>query len=174
MTLAPVLLGFPDRESVILQWPVCEVIRPGGCELLKGENMKLISAALLSSLPLVPVAAQQPTSITLSCNGTSKLMMAGDDTKPDPVTNLGMIVNFGERTVSFLSYHIPFERVDNTMVLFHGTTQAMSYAGTKLKPVTVDGSVDRVTGAASVAFLNERVGDNQTWELVCKPAKRLF
>jgi hypothetical protein len=34
--------------------------------------------------------------------------------------------------------------------------------------------VDRVTGAASVAFLNERVGDNQTWELVCKPAKQLF
>ena len=33
----------------------------------------------------------------------------------------------------------------------------MSYAGSKLKPVTVDGSVDRVTGAANVEFMNERV-----------------
>jgi hypothetical protein len=135
--------------------------------------MRPVYVTLLVALLLVPVRAQQPTSITLSCSGTSKLMTAGDDTKPDPVTNLGMIVNFGERTVSFLSHHIPFERVDNTMVLFHGT-QAMSYAGTKLKPVTVDGSVDRVTGATSVTFLNEHVGDNSTWELLCKPAKQLF
>jgi hypothetical protein len=135
--------------------------------------MRPVYVALLVALPLVPVRAQQLTSITLSCSGTSKLMTAGDDAKPDPVTNVGMIVNFSERTVTFESYHIPFERVDNTMVLFHGT-QAMSYAGTKLKPVTVDGSVDRVTGAASVEFLNERVGDNSTWELVCKPAKQLF
>ena len=135
--------------------------------------MKLISAALLSILPLLPVQAQQQNSITLSCNGTSKLMTAGDDTKPDPVTNLGMIVNFGERTVSFESYHIPFERADSMMVRFHGT-QAMSYAGNKLKPVTVDGSVDRVTGAASVEFMHERVGDNSTWELLCRPATRLF
>jgi hypothetical protein len=100
-------------------------------------------------------------------------MTAGDDTKPDPVTNLGMIVNFGERTVSFQSYHIPFERADNTMVLFHGT-EAMNYAGSKLTPVTVDGSVDRVTGAASVTFLNVRVESNQTWELLCRPATQLF
>ena len=59
------------------------------------------------------------------------------------------------------------------MVLFHGN-QAMSYAGTKLKPVTVDGSVDRVTGAASLTFLHERVGDNSIWELLCRPATRLF
>jgi hypothetical protein len=135
--------------------------------------MKPVYVALLATLPLSTVGAQQPTSITLSCSGTSKPMTAGDDTKPDPVTNLGMIVNFGERTVSFLSYHIPFERIDNTMVLFRGT-QAMSYAGSKLKPVTVDGSVDRVTGAASVEFTHERVGDTSTWEMLCKPVKLLF
>jgi hypothetical protein len=134
--------------------------------------MRPVLIVLVVALPLAPVAAQQPTSITLSCNGTSKLMTAGDDTKPDPITNLGMIVNFGERTVSFQSYRIPFERIDNTMVLFHGT-QAMSYAGTKLKPVTVDDSVDRVTGAASVEFMHERAGDNSTYELMCKPAKQL-
>jgi hypothetical protein len=139
----------------------------------KGGTMKPIYAVLLAAWPLAAVGAQQPTSITLLCNGTSKLMTAGDDTKPDRVTNLGMIINFGERTVSFLSYQIPFESIENAMVLFHGT-QAMSYAGSKLKPVTVDGSVDRVTGAASVEFTHERVGDNSTWDLLCKPAKQLF
>jgi hypothetical protein len=129
--------------------------------------------ALLIALPLKPARAQQPASITLSCSGTSKLMKAGDDTKPDPVTNLGMIVDFAERTVAFESYKIPIERTDSTMVLFHGI-QAMSYAGTKLKPVTVDGSVDRVTGAANVTFMHERAGDNSTWDLLCKPATRLF
>jgi hypothetical protein len=135
--------------------------------------MNRIYLALLAVLPLSAAGAQQPISITLSCSGTSKLMMAGDDTKPDPVTNVGMIVNFSERTVTFDSYRIPIERADSTMVLFHGD-QTMSYAGVKLKPVTVDGSVDRVTGAASVTFMNERVGDNSTWDLLCKPAKQLF
>ena len=135
--------------------------------------MRAVYLGLLAALSLVPVQGQQPTSITLSCNGTSKLMTASDDAKPDPVTNVGMIVNFQERTVTFNSYRIPIERADSTMVLFHGE-QAMSYAGTKLKPVTVDGSVDRVTGAASVEFMHERAGDNSTWELVCKPAKQLF
>ena len=135
--------------------------------------MRLVYLALLAALPLSAVGAQQPTSITLSCSGTSKLMTAGDDTKPDPVTNFGMIVNFAKRIVTFNSYRIPIERADSTMVLFHGD-QAMSYAGTKLKPVSVDGSVDRVTGAASVTFMHEQVGNNSSWELLCKPATRLF
>ena len=67
----------------------------------RGETMRSFYVALMVALPIAAVGAQQPTSITLSCNGTSKLMTAGDDTKPDPVTNLGMIVNFAERTVSF-------------------------------------------------------------------------
>jgi hypothetical protein len=135
--------------------------------------MRLVLMGLLAAMPLTSVAAQQPPSITLSCSGTSKLMTAGDDIKPDPVTNVGMIVNFSERTVTFDSYRIPIERVDSTMVLFHGT-QAMSYAGIKLKPVSVDGSVDRVTGTASVTFMHEQVGDNSTWDLLCRPMTRLF
>jgi hypothetical protein len=139
---------------------------------MESAHMRLSRIALLVPL-LMPAAAQQPTTITLSCNGTSKLMTAGDDTKPNPITNLGMIVNFGERTVSFMSYHIPFESIDNTQVLFHGT-QARNYEGSKLTPVTVDGSVDRVTGAASVTFTFVRFESNQTWDLMCKPAKQLF
>jgi hypothetical protein len=135
--------------------------------------MKHVYIALLAALPLSTVAAQQPTAITLSCSGTSRYMMASDDAKPEPVTNIGMIVNFSDRTITFDSYRIPFERTDSTIVLFHGD-HALSYAGIKLKPVTIDGSVDRVTGAASVTFTHEQVGSNSTWELMCKPATRLF
>ena len=135
--------------------------------------MRPVYVALMVALPIAAAGAQQPTSITLSCSGTSKLMTAPDDTKPDPITNVGMIVNLSERTVTFESYRVPIERADSTMVLFHGA-QAMSYAGTKLKPVTVDGSVDRVTGAASVEFMHERAADNSTWDLMCRPAARLF
>jgi hypothetical protein len=135
--------------------------------------MKLISAALLSILPLLPVQAQQQNSITLSCNGTSKLMTASDDMKPDPITSLGIIVNLSERTVSFSGYTVPIEKADSTTVTFSGQ-QTLSYRGMKLKPITIDGTIDRVTGAASVMFLHEQVGNNNTWELLCRPATRLF
>ena len=94
----------------------------------RGSAMKRIYVALLGALPLSAVGAQQPTTITLSCSGTSKCMMAGDDIKPDPIPTIGMIVNFAERTVTFNSYRIPIERTDSTMVLFHGD-HAMSYGG---------------------------------------------
>lgn len=121
----------------------------------------------------MPAAAQQPSSITLSCSGTGKLMMASDDAKPDQITNVGMIVDFRAKTVTFDNYTVPIERADSTMVLFRGSV-AMTYANTKLKPVQVDGSVDRITGSASVTFTHERVGDNATWDLNCKPATRMF
>ena len=54
--------------------------------------MKYAYVTLLAFLPLATVSAQQPTTITLSCNGTSKLTAtAAADFKPDPITNLGII-----------------------------------------------------------------------------------
>jgi hypothetical protein len=133
--------------------------------------MRLVVAWTLLIFPIVSLQAQQLPTMTLACNGTSKLMVVSDE-KPEPITNVGIIVNFADRSVTFNSYRIPIERADSTMVLFHGQ-QAMSYAGTNLKPVMVDGSIDRVTGAASVSFMHERVGNNSTWDLMCRPAARL-
>jgi hypothetical protein len=135
--------------------------------------MRTVYVALLAALSMATAHGQQPTSITLSCSGTSKLMTAAADAKPDPVANAGMIVDFQERTVTFASYCVPIERADSTMVLFHGKL-AMSYTGAKPKPVTVNGSVDRVTGAANMTFLYEQVGSEAVWDLGCRPASRLF
>jgi hypothetical protein len=100
-------------------------------------------------------------------------MAQSPDIKPDPVANVGVIVNFADRSVSFEGYRIPIAQADSTTVLFHGQ-QVLTYAGMKLKPVTVDGSIDRVTGAASMTFMHEQVGNNSEWDLMCRPATRLF
>jgi hypothetical protein len=122
--------------------------------------MRWVYLALLAALPSFAVQAQPPTSITLWCQGTS---MVPDNAKPDPITGGELVVNLEERTVAFNSFHVPIERADGTIVLFHGK-QATSFEGLKL---TVDGSIDLVTGGVSVTF--EQVGSNMTWQLTCRP-----
>jgi hypothetical protein len=139
-----------------------------------GENMKAISAALLSALPLLPVQAQQQNSITLSCNGTSKLTAtAAADLKPDPITNMGIIVNLADRTVTFTDYVTPVTGITATLVSFSGRQTPVAL-GVKGKPFTIDGSIDRVTGHAEIGWWYENVGNNAFWELTCRSATRLF
>jgi hypothetical protein len=121
--------------------------------------MRWVYLALLAALPSFAVQAQPPNSITLWCQSTS---MVPDGARPDPITGGEMIVDLEERTVAFNSFHVPIQRADGTLVLFHGK-QATSYEGLRL---TVDGSIDLVTGRVSVTF--EQVGNNMTWELTCR------
>jgi hypothetical protein len=127
--------------------------------------MRWVYLALLAALPSFAAHGQGPTSITLWCQSAH---MAADDaksdqTKPDPITGGEMIVNLQERTVSFNSFHVPIERADGTMVLFHGEERT-SFEGLRL---TVGGSIDLVTGGVSLTF--EQVGNNRTWKLICRP-----
>jgi hypothetical protein len=122
--------------------------------------MRWVYLALLAALPSFAARGQEPTSITLWCQ--SARMVPGDST-PDPITGGEMIVNLQERTVIFNSFHVPIERADGTMVLFHGE-QRTSFEGLRL---TVGGSIDLVTGGVSVTF--EQVGNNMTWKLTCRP-----
>ena len=136
--------------------------------------MKRIYVALLAALPLSAAGAQQPTSITLSCNGTSKLTAtAAADFKPDPIANLGIIVNFADHTVTFSDYVTPVTGVNATLVSFSGR-QAFALLGPKGPKFTIDGSIDRVTGHTEIDWMYEVAGNNSHWELTCKPATRLF
>jgi hypothetical protein len=133
--------------------------------------------ALLVALPLMPAGAQQPTSITLSCNGTSKLTAtAAAEFKPDPITNLGIIVNFANHSVTFSDYITPVTGVNATLVSFSGrqTLAAAAALGLKGSQFTIDGSIDRVTGHTEIDWMYEVVGNNSHWELTCRPATRLF
>jgi hypothetical protein len=122
---------------------------------------------LFLALTLPAKAQQQGSTITLSCNGTAKLTAtAAADLKPDPVTNLGIIANAANHTVTFGDYVIPITSITATQVSF-------SSQYVKGKP-TISGSIDRVTGNTEIDWWYENVGNNSSWDLTCRPATRLF
>ncbi len=134
---------------------------------------RIAAFGLFTALPLSFAHAQQPNLITLSCNGTSKSATAAADVKPDPITNLGIIVNMADRTVTLMDYVTPITGFTATTVRFSGR-QGPVVSGVKLNPFTIDGSIDRVTGHAEIDWFHENVGSNASWELTCRPATRLF
>jgi hypothetical protein len=90
-------------------------------------TLRVIASAIVvvggvaSTLTPASLHAQQQNLITLSCNGTSKLTAtAAVDIKPDPITNLGIIVNVADRTVSFSDYITPVTGITATLVSFSG------------------------------------------------------
>ena len=129
-----------------------------------------VFAALLLSSAL---AQQQQSSIILSCNGTNKLTgITAADVKPDSITNLGIIVNLADRTVTFMDYVTPVTLISATFVSFSGRQTPVVF-GVK-KPFIIDGSIDPVTGHTSIDWMYEDIGNNTSWELTCLPATRLF
>jgi hypothetical protein len=82
---------------------------------------RAIVATLSAAALMLPADAQQGSTITLSCNGTSQYTAtAAADQKPDPVTNLGIIVNLANRTVTLNQYVLPITVVNATLVAFDG------------------------------------------------------
>ena len=136
--------------------------------------MRGVYVALLVAMPLAAVGAQQqPSTITLACSGTSKLTAtSAADLKPDPITNLGIIVNAADHTVTFANYVVPVTGINATLVNFNG--RQPSPLGIKGGEFTIDGSIDRVTGYTAIDFYYVNTGNNSSWELTCKPATRLF
>jgi hypothetical protein len=134
------------------------------------------SIGLLVALLLAPVRAQQSTPITLSCSGTDKLITTDD--APTSVVNVGLVVDFAGRAVTFASHHIPITSVDSTRVVFQGV-EATNLSGNHPKRVTIFGSMDRVTGRTEIMFLYQppmidMVFRDAVWEMVCRPANQQF
>ena len=125
----------------------------------------VFAALLLSSA----YAQQQQGSIFLSCNGTNKLTaITAADVKPDSITNLSIIVNLADRTVTFMDYVTPVTLISDTLVSFSGRQTPLVF-GVK-KPFIIDGSIDPVTGHTSIDWMYEDIGNNTSWELTCSPA----
>ena len=113
--------------------------------------------------------AAEATVITLSCNGNVTDGKSAD-AKPDPVNNLGVVVNFAEQNISFAGYVVPITRVDAADVTFEGQVKALAL-GLSLS-TSVSGMVDRVTGSMTATTLTTATMLN--WDLLCKPTNRLF
>src|SRR5262245_39418221 len=92
-----------------------------------------------AALTLSAGAQKQGSTITLSCNGTSKLMAtAAADQPPLPIANLGIIVNVTDRTVTFNDYVMPITGITATLVSFSGRQTPEAF-GVKGNPFTIDG-----------------------------------
>jgi hypothetical protein len=129
----------------------------------------VFAALLLSSAH----AQQQPSSVILSCNGTSKLTaITAADVKLDSITNLGITVNLADRTVTFMDYVARVTLISDMLVSFSGRQTPVAF-GVK-KPFIIDGSINPLTGHTSIEWLYEDIGNNTWWELTCRPATRLF
>lgn len=107
-------------------------------------------------------AQQQGSTITLACNGTSKLVASsGAELKLDPVTNLSIIVSARSQTVSFLDNVVPITKTTPLLVGF-----SSQYANGR---PTISGRIDRLTKSVEIDWMYENVGDNTHWELTCRP-----
>jgi hypothetical protein len=138
-----------------------------------------ILAALLLTVA-APVRAEQPTLITLSCSGTQKFITTDDP--PNPVVDIGFVVDLNGRTVAFASHHVPVSGLDSTRIDFKGV-EAMNLSDrSSPKHVTIVGFIDRVTGSANVTFIYElqpvpttkTVFNDAEWKMSCRPATRQF
>ena len=126
---------------------------------------------LCFALALPAKAQQQGSTITLSCDGTSK-PIAVSGAEPDPITNLGIIVNGADRTVTFTDHVTPITGLTAAQVSFQGSQSSAPY-GVKIDE-TIDGQIDRVTGYTNINFFYGNGMGSTSWELKCRPAARLF
>jgi hypothetical protein len=110
--------------------------------------------------------AAETAVLTLSCGGTVNVI--GDD-KPERVTNMGLLVNLPEGTITGFAHVARVTIIGEVDVDFSGASGGWSMYG----------SLDRITGrmTAYTASRDSKTGvlmDERQWNLICKPAKRLF
>lgn len=119
------------------------------------------------TLPCATAEAQQPTTLTLACNGT----MSSSGEKKSSIS-MGVIVDFNTRTVQGLGvgYPVKIINADDALIDF--------YADDGEKPPNAlsmtSGTIDRVTGelGAATSIILRDGGDplRTTYTLKCIPA----
>ncbi len=149
-----------------------------------GNITKITALALMAIVFAWQQAeAGEATVITLSCDGTAKVVGDDETGKPESIKMMGLVVNLAEHTVSgFPGIVAHIDSVDATNILFSGEGPVM-YRGqptTGLGTVSVEGQIDRVTGAVLANKMqfaggkDNKVIANDSWELFCKVTNRLF
>ena len=133
-----------------------------------------MKAPILLALAVLSTAqAAEPTgTLTLACNGTMT-DMTKTDVKPEPIS-MGIVFDFSARTVAGfassladLSPRVEIKAVDEAGVVFAGSL-------VKNGSWTINGTVDRVTGAleALESLANGKLV--ASYSLKCKPTQRMF
>jgi hypothetical protein len=133
---------------------------------------KIMAIALLTILLLGHAVQGAETRIlNLSCEGrVTNLLRNRDnsDNPPEPVTKMGLVVNFDEHTVTGFAFPARIDNMDDARVEFRGKNGNWA----------VWGSVDRTTGGVSAITMAlhptkpEQFTESKDWDLFCKPTKR--
>ena len=127
---------------------------------------KVITAiVMLLTVAAKMAPAAEPSIIELECDGM--MTVNEHQAQSQPVNKLGVVVNLTEGTVSFAGSVAHIDSADAAIIAF-GTDEVLR----EEVPRRATGNIDRVTGAMSAATINGTV--LSSYELVCKPARRVF
>ena|ERR1700722_2096566 len=111
----------------------------------------------------VPVKAQQQRTISLSCDGTSRLTAPdAADINPDPIKERGIVVSLSNRTVSFGGFALPITNATATQIDF-AYREATAHG-----PITIGGEIDRMNGTANIRWNFAKPEDELLWHLKCR------
>jgi hypothetical protein len=122
-------------------------------------RMLIVLCTLLTMIGLSSAHAEEPTVITLSCDGTTKVYVKREESNINPVTKMGVVVNLAERTVSFDGRVAHIDHVDAAVIYFGGDS---------VKDTT--GYIDGKTGA----MMATNMDGHELYELVCPAATGAF
>jgi hypothetical protein len=117
--------------------------------------IRITSIALLALL----LPGAEATILTLSCDGTVTNLMWHSDHKPEPVTNMGVVTNLSEETVTGFAFPAHIYKTDATRVEFKGENGNWS----------VWGSIDRINSGVKATTTVLYPISIHSWGLVCKP-----
>jgi hypothetical protein len=125
-------------------------------------RMLIVLCTLLTMIVLSSAQAEEPTVITLSCDGTTKVYVKREESNINPVTKMGVVVNLAERTVSFDGRVAHIDHVDAAVIYFGGDS---------VKDTT--GYIDGKTGSMMATNMDGHKYD-ELYELVCPAATGAF
>jgi len=125
---------------------------------MKTRMSSVIRITLIALLSLLLPGAEA-TILSLSCDGTMTNLAWNSDHKPEPVTNMGLVVNLSEGTVTGFAFPARIYKTDATRVEFKGENGNWS----------VWGSIDRVTSTVKASTTVLYPTSIHSWGLVCKP-----
>jgi hypothetical protein len=123
---------------------------------------------LLSLLLPDRLYASELMELTLSCDGkTTNILSTDNDTKPESVTKMGVLVNLREGTVLGFGHTARIKSSDAASVDFEGPDGS------------VHGTIDRITGSvqATTTLMSRdksKLIMSYSWDLHCIPVKRVF
>jgi hypothetical protein len=120
--------------------------------------------------------AAEPKVITMSCDGTiiNTYGIKNKPADPEPMKNMGVVVNLDARTVSFAGYVARIKDVDEAIISFGGRQIGERKEGYR---ISIRGDIDRVTGhmdaTTTTSDPTQRPYDPDP-VILCKVTDRLF